>query len=93
MAKNYFPDLGIQIPVKQQEQRKNQIMNSMIDEEYEDITYRDKLRFSEEMSFLSSKNLEKVVKEIQKKCPKAYKEANDGQCQILVDDMDFSIFN
>jgi hypothetical protein len=51
------------------------------------------LRFSEEMSFLSSKNLEKVVKEIQKKCPKAYKEANEGQCQILVDDMDFSIFN
>jgi len=33
MAKNYFPDLGIQIPVKQQEQRKNQTMNSMIDEE------------------------------------------------------------
>ncbi len=40
----------------------NQSMNSMIDEEYEDITYSDKLRFSEELSFLSSKNLEKIVK-------------------------------
>jgi hypothetical protein len=69
MAKNYFPDLGIQIPVKQQEQRKNQTMNSMIDEEYEDITYRDKLRFSEEMSFLSSKNLEKGSQRDSEKMP------------------------
>jgi len=45
MARNYFPDLGIQIPIKHHETKKN-IMNSMIDEEYEDITYRDKLRFS-----------------------------------------------
>lgn len=45
------------------------------------------------MSFLSSKNLEKIVKEIQKKCPNAYKETGDGQCQVLVDDMDFSLFN
>ena len=57
MARNYFPDLGIQIPIKLHEQKKNQTMNSMIDEEYEDITYRDKLRFSQELSFLSSKNL------------------------------------
>lgn len=68
-------------------------MNSMIEEEYEDITYQDKLRFSEQLSFLSSKNLEKVVKEVQKKCPKAFREALNGQCQILVDDMDFGVFN
>ncbi len=48
MSRNYFSDLGITVPIKQESTKKSHHPtsgNSMLDDEYEDITYRDKLRF------------------------------------------------
>jgi hypothetical protein len=40
----------------------------------EDITYEQKLKFSEELSFLPEQQLAKVIDEIIEKCPDAYRD-------------------
>lgn len=59
----------------------------------EDITYEQKLKFSEELSYLSSQQLSTVIDEIVEKCPDAYKDKGDGTGQIMVDSMDLLFFN
>ena len=65
----------------------------IFDEEAEGITYEQKLKFSEELSFLSSANLTKAIDEVVSKCPEAYRDNGDGRGQILVDSMNLIFFN
>ena len=65
----------------------------MFEEEAEDITYQQKLKFSEELSFLGSDQLGKVIDEVIAKCPQAYRDYGEGRGQILVDAMDLLFFN
>ena len=65
----------------------------MFDDENEDITYQQKLKFSEELSFLSSDQLAKVLDEIAARCPAAYRDLGEGKGQVLVDSMDLIFFN
>lgn len=76
-----------------EEQKEAQGPTSMFDDDGEDITYHQKLKFSEELSYLSSEHLGKIIDEIIAKCPKAYKDTGDGRGQILVDNMDLIFFN
>ena len=41
----------------------------MFEDEAEDVTYQQKLNFSEELSFLETEQLGKVIDEIVEKCP------------------------
>jgi hypothetical protein len=51
------------------------------------------LKFSEELSYLNSEQLSKIIDEIIARCPQAYKDSGDGKGQILVDYMDLIFFN
>ena len=62
-------------------------------DETEDITYEQKLKLSEQLSYLSCENLSKIIEEIISKCPQAYKDVGGGKGQILVDNMDLLFFN
>ncbi len=65
----------------------------MFEDDSEDITYHQKLKFSEELSFLNSEQLSKIIDEIVLKCPQAYRDLGEGRGQILVDGMDLIFFN
>jgi hypothetical protein len=66
---------------------------NLFEEDNEDITYQQKLKLSEELSFLSSEQLAKVLDEIATRCPAAYRDMGDGRGQVLVDSMDLIFFN
>jgi hypothetical protein len=68
MLKNYFPEMNVPVPVSKidrysepAEETKAQGPASLFDDENEDITYQQKLKFSEELSFLNSDQLAKVL--------------------------------
>jgi hypothetical protein len=47
---------------------------NLFEDDGEDITYQQKLKFSEELSFLPSELLSKVLDEIITRCPQAYRD-------------------
>lgn len=95
MVRNYFHDLNVTIPItaKLEGLQDPRGPASIFEEDNEDITYHEKLKFSEQLSFLSSNQLEKVIDEIIKSCPKAYRDMPEGKGQILVDNMDLIFFS
>lgn len=68
MVKNYFPDMNVTVPVsiflviqEPAEESKQQGPASLFPDDGEDVTYHQKLKFSEELSYLSSEHLAKVI--------------------------------
>jgi hypothetical protein len=51
------------------------------------------LKFSEQLSYLGSDQLSKIIDEIILKCPSAYKDVGEGRGQIILDNMDLMFFN
>ena len=58
MIRNYFPDLNIALPASTlhfySEMVEEQKEQGLLFDEAEDITYEQKLKFSEDLSYLSS---------------------------------------
>lgn len=58
----------------------------------EEVTYQEKVRFSQRIKTLTQEDLGKIVQMIQAQCPDAFKELEGGKAQILVDNMDLEAF-
>ena len=58
----------------------------------EEVTYQEKIRFTQRMKLLTQEDLAKIVQMIQGSCQDAFKETGEGKAQILVDNIDVESF-
>jgi hypothetical protein len=60
--------------------------------ETEEVTYQEKLRFSQRIKNLSQEELGSVVDMIRSFCPDAFRELEKDRAQIIVDNLDSDSF-
>lgn len=60
--------------------------------ETDEVTYQEKLRFSQRIKNLSQEELGSVVDMIRSLCPDAFRELEKDRAQIIVDNLDSDSF-
>lgn len=56
--------------------------------ETDEVTYQEKLRFSQRIKNLSQEDLGRVVEMIRNLCPDAFRELEKDRAQVIVDNLD-----
>ena len=62
------------------------------EDEISELSYNDKLKFSNSLRNLSEEQLGQVVKLVSETCPESFKEVDSEKYQILVDNLSYDTF-
>lgn len=70
------------------------MQNNLFEEEEneDEVTYHEKMKFQEKLKHLSPEDLGKVVDVIIRKCPDAFEEQDNDNAQLFLDNIDIALF-
>lgn len=70
------------------------LQNNLFEEEEneDEVTYHEKMKFQEKLKHLSPEDLGQVVDVVMRKCPEAFEVQDNDNAQLFLDSIDLPLF-